>query len=163
MRFGYFAGDRRKREQRGVPVEYVHVDFIFLARSDSPVGGRDGASASTVDGVSVLGEPFADGVQAGDELRIDFAVGIWADVHQQIRIAAGGADQAAFEVGGTFIVAVADDESPIFVERVATFERKRGGDVVSIESSGVLAGKIALERLDVFSRFWRLMMIGNDE
>src|ERR1700733_4688290 len=115
MSFGYFAGDGRKGEQRGVPVEPVHVDFVVLAGGDSPVGGRDGASASAVDGVSVFGEPFTDGVQASGELRIDLAIRIWSDVHQQIRIAAGGADQATFEIGGTFVVAVADVESPIFV------------------------------------------------
>src|SRR5579863_7968027 len=101
-------------------------------------------------------------MQAGDELGIDLTVGIGADVEQEVGIVAGGADEPALEVGRTFVVAVADVESPGAVEGVGTFQRNILANECRIKSGGVAAGEIALEGLYVFAGARGLMMIRDD-
>jgi len=141
----------------------VHVDFVFPLSSHSPVSRRDRAAASSVNRLSVFREPLADLAETCGELRIDFAVGVGTDVHQQIGVVSGGADDAALDFSGAFVVAVSDVESPVVVQRVGHFERKFRADVVGVESGGVLAGEVMLEGLHVFTGAGRLVMIGNDQ
>src|SRR4029077_4025172 len=137
----------------------VDVDLVFLLSSHSPVAGRDGTSASSIHGVSILGEPFSDSLETGDELRINLAVRVRADVQQQVGVVPCGADQAAFDFGYAFVGAVSDIEAPGAVQSVGAFERDIAAYVFCVESSRVLAGQIALESLHVFTRARRLMMI----
>src|SRR5215469_18982406 len=97
------------------------------------------------------------------ELRIDLAIGIWADIHQQVGIIAGGTDEPALDLFGALVVAVPDVESPALVERIRHFEGELRADVGRVESRRVLAGEIALEGLDIFAGTRRLMMIGHDQ
>ena len=117
-----FAAMGGSDNRRG-PIQHVDIDLIFFLRRHSPIPGRDRASASAVDRVSVFREPLADRAQAGDKFPLISPLGR-ANIQQQVRIVPGSAHQLALQIVRTLVVAVADVESPGAVERVGTFERE---------------------------------------
>src|SRR5262249_24338847 len=139
-RGGNFVRNRTQRQQRRSPIQNMHVNFVFFLRRDSPISGRQGSAAGAIDRVAVFRQPFADSLESRDELWIDFSVRVRSDVQKQVGIISGGTDEASFNLGNAFVMAVADVESPGLVQGVGTLKRDVAGDVFCIESSSVLAG-----------------------
>src|SRR4051794_13875141 len=102
-------------------------------------------------------------MKARYELLLNLSIRHGPDVQQQIRIIPGGTHQHLLDLLGALEVVVADVETPGSIKGIAAFERQTVSDIVCVESGRVLARQIPLERLNIFSWLWGLMVVGNNQ
>ena len=119
-------------DRDGAGLQDMQEDGSGLPRAHAPALGRDGRNAASIHGGSVGAHPCSQAAQAVQSGLRQGAVGLRADVQQQVRTLGCCPHEQVDQGADAFVIQVGDVVAPVVVHGFAGLQRKgvRSGGLV---------------------------------
>ena len=137
----------------------MDVELVAFLRRYAPFARGDCAAARPVDSFAIDLHPFAHFLQSLDGDGREFAVGLRADVHEEVGIFAGSFHQIMNQFFCRFIILIGDAVAPGMVHGFTRLKRQRGYLLSRRIARFILAREVALEELEVFTGVGGTVMV----
>src|SRR5205814_7385242 len=115
---------QRQRQQRILPVEYVHEHGVSALRRYAPAARRNRTGTRAVDRATIRRGPSADFPEPLLGFGRDRAIGSRTDVEQEIGALPRGSHDATNQLAHRYELMLAHVESPRIAPRERGFERQ---------------------------------------